>query len=241
MSDSSDSEFEDLAAAIKSFDSDKDEENSEKEVEDPQSDSESEIEEKPAKKPKRRRFVDPEEQKELDKFLFGDKEGLLRNLEGNKLFFTDTTGDVDGEDSQKRDGCVWHDSDDEDFKKTTENGEIRNKRKFERITGAPSWARLDKKEKAGDDSSDDDDISKTVGHLAKKVTSKELEKGELAFKRLAHINKTTMKEGRTTSIIFHPSSTVGIVAGLKGMVSMFAIDGRENKKVRIFHANLQFD
>jgi U3 small nucleolar RNA-associated protein 18 len=183
-------------------------------------------------KKQRRRYVDPEEQKALDKFLFGDKEGLLRNLEGNKIFFTDTVGDAEG--SQKRNECVWHDSDDEDFKKSTENGEIRNKRKFERIAGAPNWARLDKNEKAGDDSSDEDnDISKTVGHLAKKVTSKDLEKGELAFKRLAHINKTTLKEGRTSSIVFHPSSTVGIVAGLKGMVSMFAIDGRENKKVTI--------
>jgi U3 small nucleolar RNA-associated protein 18 len=222
MSDSSDSEFDDLAAAIKSFDSDEDGKNSE-ESED----------EKPPKKLRKKRYVDPEEQKELDKFLFGDKQGLLKNLEGNKLFFTDIVGDVDGEGSQKHKECVWHDSDDEDFKKSTENGEIKNKRKFERITGAPKWARLDKKEKAGDDSSDDEDnISKTVGHLAKKVTSKDLEKGELAFKRLAHINKTTLKEGRTSSIVFHPSSTVGIVAGLKGMVSMFAIDGRENKKVR---------
>lgn len=232
MSDSSDSEFDDLATAIKSFDSDKEEDSSENEVK-PEIKSESEEDEKPAKKQKKKRYVNPEEQKEVDKFLFGDKEGLLRNLKGNKLFFTDTTGEVDGVSSQKANECVWHDSDDEDFKKSTENGEIRNKRKFERITGAPKWARLDKKEKAGDDSSDDDDdISKTVGHLAKKVTSKDLEKNELAFKRLAHINKTTLKEGRTSSIIFHPNSTVGIVAGLKGMVSMFAIDGRENKKVR---------
>jgi U3 small nucleolar RNA-associated protein 18 len=230
MSDSSDSEFDDLAAAIKSFDSEKDEESSENEVK-PESESE---DEKPAKKPKRRRIVDPEEQKELDKFLFGDKKGLLKNLEGNKFFFTDTTGDAEDGSSLKTNECVWHDSDDEDFKKTTENGEIRNKRKFDRITGVPNWARIDKEEKAGDDSSDDDEISKTVGHLAKKVTSKDLEKDELAFKRLAHINKTTLKEGRTSAIIFHPNSTVGIVAGLKGMVSMFAIDGRENKKVRFF-------
>lgn len=231
MSDSSDSEFEDLAAAIKSFGSEKDDDSSEDEVENPETESDSEVDEKPAKKAKRKKYVNPEEQKELDKFLFGDKEGLLRNLERNKLFFTDTVGDASSEDPQKTKECVWHDEDDEEFKKTKENGEIRNKRKFERITGAPSWARLDKKDKAGGDSSDDDEISKTVGHLAKKETSKDLLKGELAFKRLAHINKTTLKEGRTSAVIFHPNSTVGVVAGMKGMVSMFAIDGRENKKV----------
>lgn len=231
MSESSDSEFDDLAAAINSVDSDKDELKSEDEEENQMSE-ESEVDEKPIKKQKRKKFVNPEEQKELDKFLFGDKEGLLKNLEGNQLFFADTIGIVDGEDSKKNES-VWRDSDDEDFKANTEYGEIRNKRKFERIAGTPSWARLDKKDKLGDDSSDDDDeISKTVGHLAKKVKSKELDKKELGFKRLAHINKTTAREGRITSVLFHPSSTVGIVAGLKGMVSMFAIDGRENKKVR---------
>ena len=232
MSDSSDSEFGDLAAAINSVDSDQDELKSEDEEENQKSeDSESEVE-KPSKKPKRKKIVNPDEQKELDKFLFGDKEGLLKNLEGNQVFFADTIGIVDGEDSRKNDS-VWRDSDDEDFKANTEYGEIRNKRKFERIAGTPSWARLDKKNKVGDDSSDDDgEISKTVGHLAKKVKSKELDKKELGFKRLAHINKTTTREGRITSILFHPSSTVGIVAGLKGMVSMFSIDGRENKKVK---------
>lgn len=227
MSESSDSEFEDLAAAIKSFDSGKEDdesENEEKIVED----SDEEIDEKPVKK--RKKIVDPEEQKELDKFLFGDKKGLLKNLEGNNIFFTDTVGNVEGEDSLKKES-VWYDSDDEDFKANNEYGELRNKRKFERIAGVPNWARLDKKEKAGDSSDEEDEITKTVGHLAKDVKTKELDKGDLGFKRLAHINKTTMREGRITSVVFHPSSTVGIVAGLKGMVSMFSIDGRENKKV----------
>lgn len=236
MSDSSDSDFEDLAAAIKSNESDKEAENSEIDEKVVKSESE---DEKPAKKRrKKKKFVDPEEQKELDKFLFGDKEGLLKNLEGNKLFFTDTVGTVEGEDESKKE-AVWHDSDDDDFKTNTEYGELRNKRKFERIAGTPSWARLDKKDSKGD-SSDDEDITKTVGHLGKKDKSKELDKGELAFKRLAHINRTTLKEGRTTSVEFHPTSTVAIVAGLKGVVSMFAIDGRDNKKVRKIVDTLTF-
>lgn len=225
MSDSSDSDFEDLAAAIKTVGSDKEDENT-SEDENKSQDKSDEVEVKETPVQPKRRKVDPKEEKELNTFLFGDKEGFIKKLEGEKLFFTDVTGD-DG--SEKVKAPVWHDSDDEDFKKSNVHGEAQLKRKFERIAGAPSWAKLDKQEHEAD-SDDDDAITKTVGHLAKQSASKNLSKGELAFKRLANINKATMKEGRITSVEFHPKSTVGIVAGMKGMVSIFAIDGRENKK-----------
>lgn len=227
MSDSSDSEFEDLAAAIKSVAKNESGEDSSENENDDQ--SQSEEDEKPAEvKPKRRR-ANPEEENELDKFLFGDKKGFIKNLEGNNLFFTDVIGDVDGE--QVKNNAVWHDSDDEDFESETLDGNKQLKRKFERITGVnPSWAQLDKKP-TEDDSSDDEGITKAVGHLAKHTTSKSLPQTELNFKRLTDINNTTKNEGRIMSIEFHPTSTVGIVAGLKGVVSLFAIDGRENKKI----------
>lgn len=213
MSDSSDSEFDDLAAAIQGVGSE----------EEAGSDSESvKIDSSP-----KRRKVDPEEEKKLNKFLFGDKEGLLENLEGKKLFFTDVTGVTE---TQSKKESVWHDSDDEDHKKSVPLGEVQLKRKFERIAGNPSWAKLDDQVKELD-SDDEDGISKTIGHIAKKTASKTLPKGELSFKRLMDVNKATMKEGRITSTIFHPKSTVGIVAGLKGMVSIFSIDQRENKKI----------
>lgn len=235
MSDSSDSDFNDLAAALGSFKDDvKDDDSSDSEDEKvPRENTDSEEEQKPVhvKKSKRRK-MDPEEQKELNKFLFGDKEGLIKNLEGNQLFFTDVTGEQDGGDSQKQGNeAAWHDSDDDDFKRKRKDGETILKRKFERIAGiAPSWAQLDKKKEPEDSDDEDDKISKTVGHIAKKSASKELLKGDLSYKRLKNVNKTTMFEGRITSVEFHPHSTVGIVAGLHGIVSMFALDGRENKK-----------
>lgn len=210
-SDSSDSEFGDLAAAIDAVGSreegDVDEQTSEKEDEAPIS-----------RNPKRRK-TNPEEAEQLDKFLFGDKKGLIKQLRGNKLFFTDTDG-VSETNEDKRE-AVWEDDDSDD------NSPL--KKKFERTTDSnrPSWADLDKPNASEEDS--DEEITRHLSTVSKS-TSKSLPKGELSFKRLKNINKATMKEGRITALEFHPKSTVGIVAGQKGVVSMFAIDGRENKK-----------
>lgn len=222
MSDS-DSDFDDLAAAITTLD---DKEEIKDETENPEEPAEQDTPKKLTAKRKRRRIVDPEEEKELNKFLFGDKEQFIKNLERSKQFFTDVIGETT--DSQVAGVAVWHDSDDDDHKNSAADGE-NLRRKFERINGNnPTWAQLDRN--VEDDSDSDDEISKTVGHLNKKPSSKDLPKGELNFKRLANVNKATTEEGRITSVLFHPKSTVGIVSGLKGIVSMFAIDGRENKK-----------
>lgn len=223
----SESEIEDLAAAIKSVDSDNEAEDvSNNESEDSSADDSPQEKKKPRAQRRKRRKINPEDDKGLNKFLFGDKAEFVRKLEGEKLIFTDVSGTT--VDSQLSKPSVWQDSDDEDYKKSTIDGD-QLKKKFERITGStPSWAKLDRKPKE-DDSDDDDEVTKTVGHLGKS-TSSELPKGDLNYKRLANINKSTMKEGRISSVVFHPKSTVGIVAGLKGIVSMFAIDGRENKK-----------
>lgn len=222
MLESSDSEFEDLAAAIKG------DGGPELDLgDDASSDSDSEVE-KVSPKDRKRIKLDPEESKRLDKFLFGDKEGFLNNLKDSKLFFEDVQGETDSGTSQNN-GPVWHDSDDEEDKTALEGSELQRKRKFERIAGVPSWADLNKKVEA--DSDDEDDITKSVGHLSKDKTSSQLLRGEISFKRMKDINKLTKKEGKITALEFHPKSTVGVVAGLKGMVSMFAIDGRDNKKI----------
>lgn len=222
MLESSDSEFEDLAAAING------DGGTELDLgDDASSDSGSEPEELPSKRFKSEK-IDPEESKKLDKFLFGDKEGFLNSLKDSKLFFEDVKGE-NGSGNFQNTGPVWHDSDDEDDKKALEGSELQRKRKFERIAGVPSWADLNRKVEP--DSDDEDDITKTVGHLSKDKTSSQLLRGEISFKRMKDINKLTKKEGKITALEFHPKSTVGVVAGLKGMVSMFAIDGRDNKKI----------
>lgn len=209
-SDSSDSEFGDLAAAIGAVSSreegDEDEESSEED-------------EAPILRNPKRRKTNPAEAEELDKFLFGDKKGLIKQLKGNKLFFTDTAGA--SEKNEDNHEALWEDDDSDEDRPL--------KKKFERTTDSnrPSWADLDKQNASGEDS--DEEISRHLSTVSKE-TAKNLPKGELSFKRLKNINKATMKEGRITAVEFHPKSTVGIVAGQKGVVSMFAIDGRENKK-----------
>lgn len=209
-SDSSDSEFEDLAAAIDAVSS----REAEDEEEEPSEEDEAPI----LRNPKRRK-TNPEEAEQLDKFLFGDKKGLIKQLKGNKLFFNDIAGASENNENKRE--VVWEDDDSDD------NGPL--KKKFERTTDSnrPSWANLDKPNASDEDS--DEEISRHLSTVSKS-TSKNLPKGELSFKRLKNINKATMKEGRITALEFHPKSTVGIVAGQKGVVSMFAIDGRENKK-----------
>lgn len=213
MSDSSDSEFDDLAAAINSIDNGAE-----------GGDQSSEVESEKTEKAKRRK-LNSAEKTDLDKFLFGDKSELIRNLEDNKLFFSDVAGNVEENQPQQ---SLWHDSDDEDHSKSTVGGEYK---KFKRLAGSdPSWAQLGGK-KEEEDSDDEGEISRKIGHIhTSQGSSKALTQGELSFKRLTNVNKATMKEGRITSVKFHPKSTVGIVAGLKGMVSIFSIDGRDNKK-----------
>lgn len=221
-SDSDNSEFEDLAAAIKGVASDDDIDDSDAVAESDDSDAEPE---KPARKPNI-----TENPELLDKVLFGDKKNFVRKLDTEQVLFYEDSHRVDDETAATSEK-VWHDSDDEAIEK---DKELKSKRKFERITGSdPSWAKLDKKKQKTDESDDEDEITRTVGHLSKSQRVDEaLPKGSLLFKRQANINKMTNKEGRITVVEFHPSSTVGIVAGLKGVVSLFAIDGKENKKVR---------
>lgn len=234
-SDSENSEFEDLAAAIKGVASDDEVEESsdgsENEQEDEDSNEEDESKLKEDEPKVIRKPIITENPELLDKVLFGDKKNFVKKLDPDQvLFYDDGDDDDNGETSEV--GKVWHDSDDDNVEK---DKELKSKRKFERITGShPSWASLDKKKKQKtDDSDDDDDITRTVGHLSKsQVTDEALGKGSLLFKRLANINKMTNREGRITVVEFHPRSTVAIVAGLKGVVSLFAIDGKENKKVR---------
>jgi U3 small nucleolar RNA-associated protein 18 len=229
MSQSSDSEFDELTDALKAFESESNDDGSEDEA--PQ-ESTSVI--------KRRKLEAPEDENELNKFLFGDKNSLIKNLEGKQSFYLDaaTHEDDDNDDAanslqQKNKKPLWQDSDDESYvEKRGEDAKNKQKRKHERIVGSkPKWADPDYKKEQSDVDSDEEAITQTVGFLDKKTSQAILPRGQINFKRMKNINRTTHKEGRITALEFHPKSTVGIVAGFRGVVSLFAIDGRENKKI----------
>lgn len=181
-------------------------------------------------------------ERQLHEQVFGDKNKLLHNLQ----ITADGGAKKRKTVRQQQKRPVWHDSDDDGYDvvtKTVNNRrtqEVTEKKaykkqlesKFQRLLGTPAWAQLDAKRKptAADDDSDDD-ILRTVGHLAT-VKSERLPSGQLKFKQLKDLNRETYEEGPLiTGIEFHPTSTVCLVAGTRGVATIFSIDGKKNDKL----------
>jgi len=57
--------------------------------------------------------------------------------------------------------------------------------------------------------------------------------GKLVYRKLKDLNSGTHKEGAVIrGAEFHPTSTVGLVAGNNGTVTLFQVDGKENPKIQ---------
>ncbi|XP_063975451.1 U3 small nucleolar RNA-associated protein 18 homolog [Diachasmimorpha longicaudata] len=107
--------------------------------------------------------------------------------------------------------------------------------KFTKLVGTPKWAEI--KTQQEEDSDSDHEILKHSSHLAP-VKTKNLAKGLIEIKALRTINNETQNEGPLiTNLRFHPTSTVAFATGLSGIVSLFQIDGKENKKLQ----SIKFD
>lgn len=179
-------------------------------------------------------------EKQLREQVFGDKDKLLHNLQ-----ITAEGGAKKRKQSKQQKRPVWHDSDDEGYDVVTKivdkrrTQELAEKQaykkqlesKFQRLLGTPAWAQLDGKRKTADSDDSDDDILRTVGHLAT-AKSERLPSGQLKFKQLKDLNRETYEEGPLiTGIEFHPTSTVCLVAGTRGVATIFSIDGKKNDKL----------
>ncbi|KAH0947263.1 hypothetical protein HN011_011024 [Eciton burchellii] len=104
--------------------------------------------------------------------------------------------------------------------------------RYKQLVGHPKWAKLGEK----NDDIDDLDILKHSCHLEVNK-GKNLPKDVIDIKVLKALNKTTHTEGPiVTSTEFHPSSTVALVAGSAGILSLFQVDGHTNNKLH----NMQF-
>lgn len=176
-------------------------------------------------------------EQQLTEQIFGDKNKYLERL-------TDVTKDIKTEptDTKKR-KPVWHDPADEgrglitridNYKcEVTEKGVYKQQLegKFRRLIGTPSWANLERKKKPGDSDDDDDEILQTVGHIATPTTAN-LAGGQLQFKRMKDLNRETYAEGPLiTDVRFHPSSSVSLVSGTRGLATIYSIDGKKNSKL----------
>ncbi|XP_011693080.1 PREDICTED: U3 small nucleolar RNA-associated protein 18 homolog [Wasmannia auropunctata] len=100
--------------------------------------------------------------------------------------------------------------------------------RYKLFVGTPEWAKLEKKDEVDDL---DSDVLKHSCHLeASKV--KNLPKNIIDIKVLKALNKSTHTEGPIiTSVEFHQSSTVALVAGTSGVLSLFQVDGHTNDKL----------
>ncbi|XP_011049744.1 PREDICTED: U3 small nucleolar RNA-associated protein 18 homolog isoform X1 [Acromyrmex echinatior] len=100
--------------------------------------------------------------------------------------------------------------------------------KYKLFVGTPKWAKLERKDEADDL---DNNILKHSCHL-ETPKIKNLPKNVIDIKVLKALNKSTHTEGPIiTSVEFHPSSTVALVAGTSGVLSLFQVDGHTNNKL----------
>jgi len=87
--------------------------------------------------------------------------------------------------------------------------------------------------KEDEEDSDDEFFRETTDLLKKKGRTENLQKKFIQCRKLKDMNHTTHKEGAVIRAAeFHPTSTVGMVAGNNGTVSLFQVDGKENPKIQ---------
>ena len=102
-------------------------------------------------------------------------------------------------------------------------------RKFKAVVGEPSWANLDRE----DGDSDEEFFRETTEMLDKSGQSQYLESGLLSSRKLKDLNFCSHREGAVIKAAeFHPTSTVGLVAGNNGTVTLMQVDGKENPKLQ---------
>ena len=108
------------------------------------------------------------------------------------------------------------------------------KRKYQSLMGTPRWAELGSSStRKSDSDSDDEDVMQHSGPFLSHMRPTSLKKGLLEVKRLKDLNIDSHAEGPIiTATEFHPSSTVGLVTGLGGTVSIVQVDGKSNTKIQ---------
>lgn len=192
---------------------------------------------------KEQRKLNKYQLKQLKSEVFGDKRSYMKRLGVLAADGSKNKQKQRKSDTNKR-KAVWSDDDDEgpdvitridNYKCEVTQKEVHKKlleNKFQRIVGTPAWANLDRTKRGDGDSDDsDDEILRTVGHIAQ-TKSDQLNSGQLEFKRLKDLNRETYAEGPSiTGLAFHPTSMVGMVTGTKGIATLYSIDGKKNDKL----------
>ncbi|RWS31146.1 U3 small nucleolar RNA-associated protein 18-like protein [Leptotrombidium deliense] len=187
------------------------------------------------------------------------KSGNKKNKESTEVsdrktvrFFEDRVGSKDeiiGESNVKEQRkAAWTDDDDEIEvneaihdedklpRKVQTNDRYKDylESKFKELNETPKWSLSKKDEKCVDSSDDeDDDLERTVGNLLSKTDS--LPKDHLNIKRCENLNAQKPFKTLVSSVQFHPSSTVALVASPTGTVNLFQVDGKTNARIQTVH------
>lgn len=206
-------------------------------------------------------WVRSENQEKLLNSVLGNKDKLLQKLADESVKSRIKVANAVAAAASAADASVtrkaaWHDSDEEglhvddviDYERkgapvVRKQGKYKVylEQKFQSTLGTPSWAALDRRANAGDSESDDDVLTRTVGHLAPTTdtTTAHIKANRLQFKRMKDLNRAGYDEGPgITGIAFHPTSSVALVTGgSSGIASIYSIDGHRNDKLH----SIKFD
>lgn len=170
------------------------------------------------------------DEKRLSRLLFKNPEEFAERLKRKDTLSTDT---------QER-TPAWNDDDDNNFQvnkliDTKKKGLYVNtiKEKYVNLVGTPNWAKVDKPKP---DTDEHDNVLRKVGHLQSKHRTS-LQKDFLEYKSLCKINKQSGKEGPVISAVeFHPTSSVALVGGQSGTITLYSVGEESNKLHSFFYA-----
>lgn len=194
-------------------------------------------------------------EEELTRQLFGDRSGFLESLGDLKLSGATSSsssgadsglGDTEPEESnnETKRPPAWVDDDDgidvgfalDVQGRRLPSGGLNSRsaqysnllqHKFKSLVGTPKWASFNKKKT---ENSSDDELLQSCGHIIK-TRSQILRANNLEFKQVKDLNIETCNEGKITTVQFHPSYTVALIAGMSGIASLVAVDGKRNNKL----------
>ncbi|XP_029041792.2 U3 small nucleolar RNA-associated protein 18 homolog [Osmia bicornis bicornis] len=197
----------------------------------------------PLKKVRKNEY-DPKEEARLENIVFGDPSDIINNLPNEEESNESKTVTTSSNDSEHSKEAAWVDEDDVKYS-VQAAARIQGRKidssvpqklykdylhnKYKQLVGTPKWAELNRVDKESDDL--DNEILKHSCHLEKPKV-RNLPKDIIDIKALTPINKQTHTEGPiVSSVEFHPTSTVALVAGSSGILSLFQVDGIENNKL----------
>lgn len=180
-----------------------------------------------------------EELKYLEKIVLGT---------GSEIFDKSDSDSSDNEDSVKKKLCTsieekkpaWEDDDDNftfDQAVSLQNRKINTgvtgnkkyqeviKKQYQEVMGVPKWV-----ETKVENLTPVDKFLSTCGNFIKKPDY--LNKDSIVMKKLKNLNIETNIEGSFIHLLkFHPKSTVAMIGGSSGVVSIVQVDGKVNTKL----------